>query len=68
MYELHTEECDGHTVQAGWIFKIPPVAGGTDFFSHRGSAFYSIEPPTGADFLPTATPPRSLCETAQLPV
>ena len=42
--------------------------GGGRFFSHPGSAFYSVEPPTGANFLPTATPPRSLHETAHLPV
>ena len=51
----------------GWVgFQNSTRRGGTDFFPHRGSAFYSVEPPTGADFLPTATPPRSLRETAQI--
>ena len=42
----------------GGFSKFHPSRG-TDFFSHRGSAFSSVEPPTGAKFLPTTTPPRN---------
>ena len=60
-----------HTVQTGWIFKIPPVAGGQIFFPTADPLFTRLNLPPAPIFCPpqlhrdpSAKPLNYLSETA----